>query len=152
MWEVLDSQPLSHMIEKISHCFLQSHGRIWIVILIQLIRQRPPSRPKRKRRPSAMGDESDTRRPSLSQVPTPAQDAHGVDENEPELPQPPPPGRLIQGFYWVYKHGLNAAGNHLAKCSIEHQVWSPSLVSLRILTFAGVLSYPASRCAHTYLG
>lgn len=103
------------MIEKISHYFTQSHGRIRIVIVIQLIRQRPP---KRKRRPSSIGDASDPRRLTAA---TP-----DADDTEPTLPLPPPPGRLIQGFYWVYKHGLNCAGHREIQCAAERQEFYPT--------------------------
>lgn len=114
VWEVVDSQPLSHMIEKISHYFKKSHGLIRIVVVIQLIRQCPP---KRKRRPSSIGDESDTG--ASSRV------AEDIDEGEPVLPQPPPPGRLLQGFYWVYRHARNPAGKRAILCPIERQLCSP---------------------------
>lgn len=116
VWEVLDSQPLSQMIEKISHYFTKSKGRIRIVIVIQLIRQRPPSKPKRKRRPLSIGDESDDRR----SIPLPVTDDPSGDELA--LPELPPPGRLIQGFYWVYKHGLNAAKKREIQCPVKQQV------------------------------
>lgn len=110
VWEVLDSQPFARMIEKISHYFTQSNGRIRFVVVIQLIRQCPPSGNKRKRRTGSFGDENEGRR--RGRLPG------NVGQGEPAHPL----GRLVKGFYWVYKHGRNAAGKHVVLCPITQEV------------------------------
>lgn len=112
------------MIEKIEHYFTQSRGRIRVVIVIQLIRRRAP---KRKRRHNSIGDG----RPTLCAE---------SDKGEPTLPLPPPAGRLIQGFYWVYKHGVNAAGHRIILCAAERVEFYPaSPEGVLTLTWADIL-------------
>lgn len=114
------------MVEKISHYFTWSKGLIRIVIVIQLIRQHPPLKPKRKRRLSSIGDKSDARRRTPPPVAIAAEAANDpvseAEGSDPVLPQLLPPGRLIQGHYWVYNHGLNVAGKQVIQCPIERQV------------------------------
>lgn len=124
LWEVLDCQGLAHMMEKISHYFAQSNGRIRIVIVIQLIRQRRLSQPKRKRRANSIGDEHEPRRRGTL--------PHAEETSEMSLPAVPPLGRLVKGIFWVYKHGRNAAGNRVVLCPITQQVLTPSLPALDI--------------------
>lgn len=138
------------MIDKISHYFSKSNGHIRIVTVIQIIRQRPPSKPKRKRRPLSIGDASDARRGALP--PLTANTNDPVTADEPILPQLPPPGRFTQGFYRVYKHGLNAANKRVIQCPIKHQVSSYSLSPARKLIGVGVLHHPIRQYAHTHLG
>ncbi|KAL0633476.1 hypothetical protein Q9L58_007646 [Maublancomyces gigas] len=129
VWEVVDSQPLSSMIEKITHYFTKSDGLIRIVIVIQLIRQRPP---KRKRRASSIGDGSDTG--ASSRV------TEDIGEGEPVPPQPPPRGRLVEGFYWVYKHACDPAGDRVILCPIEHEEFYPTPPSsVLTLTWADIM-------------
>lgn len=111
VWEILDHMPLSDMPRKVKEYFAGTRGRVRIVMIIKIERQKPPK--KRKRETENDEDAPRANAPMYTDheaialventdIPGRAAEADHGDEN-PELPSPPPPvGSLIRGVFWVY--------------------------------------------------